>query len=307
MKRLVYLALVAVAMITTGAVQAAQPLVDTNWVKANLGKPGIVFLDVGGRLGGSSKANFLRGHVPGAVWTDYLKGGWRVKDANGTVGMLPPTAKLEKLIGGLGIGNNDQVVIIPVGRRALDMATATRVYWTFKVLGHDNVSILNGGMTAYKKSGGPLEKGATKIAAKSFKGNLRTDMLITKEDVKKASESGGVLIDNRPNNQYLGINKHPLAKRYGTIPNAKNLPENWITQNGGGSFRDKATLEKLYKFAGVPTTGPQITFCNTGHWASLGWFASHEILGDKDAKMYDGSMVEWAADKSLPMQTAVQM
>lgn len=296
-----------------GATQArAAALVDVDWVKANIGKPNVVFLDVRGKLGGASKADYLRGHIPGAVYTDYLKDGWRVKDKNGTVGMLPPVDKMEKLVGGLGIGNDDHVVIVPVGAKALDMGTATRVYWTLKVLGHDDVSILNGGMTAYTKDVDPktkqpvnaLEKGAVKPTAKTFKASLRQDMLVTKEDVKNATASGGVLVDNRPNNQYLGINKHGKAARYGTIPTAKNMPENWMTQNGGGTFRDKATLEKLYALAEVPTSGKQITFCNTGHWASLGWFAGHEIMGNKDVKMYDGSMVEWSGDKDLPMESA---
>ena len=88
---------------------------------------------------------------------------------------------------------------------------------------------------------------------------------------------------------------------------AKNVPENWLTRNGGGSFRDKGTLAKLFALAGVPTSGEQISFCNTGHWASLGWFASSEILGNKSAKMYDGSMVEWSADASTPVERRVQL
>ncbi len=312
MKKLYTMVLALVLVTVAGLAQAATPLVDVDWVKANLGKPGVVFLDVGGKLGGKSKADFLRGHIPGAVWTNYLKDGWRYKDKNNTVGQLSPTPKLEKLIGSLGIGNDDHVVLIPVGGKALDMGTAARIYWTFKVLGHDNVSILNGGMKAYtkaidkktKKPANPLERGAAKPKAKTFKANFRADMVITKADVKKAMDAGGMLIDFRPNNQFVGINKHGKAKRYGTIPGAVNLPENWLTKNGGGVFRDTALLKKLYAFAKVPTTGPQITFCNSGHWASLGWFVSSELLGNKEAKMYDGSMIEWSADMSLPMQTA---
>ena len=307
--------LMASSLLAFAGTATAAPLVDVNWVKANLGKPGVVFLDVRGRLGGQSKKNYLQAHIPGAVWTNYLKDGWRVKDKNGTVGQLPPVAKLEKLIGGLGIGNGDHVVIIPLGGRALDVGTATRIYWTFKVLGHDNVSILDGGMVAYlgardkktKKPLNPLEGGEVKRQAKPFKGRLRKDMLVTKADVDKASRSGGVIVDNRPNNQYLGIEKHGMAKRFGTIPTARNVPESWLTRNGGGVFRDKGTLAKLYALAGVPTSGEQINFCNTGHWASLGWFASSEILGNKSAKMYDGSMVEWAADKNLPIEAAVKI
>ena len=298
-----------------GLAQAATPLVSVNWVKDNLGKEGIVFLDVRGPLAGKTKADYLRGHIPGAIWTDYLMGGWRVANKDKIVGMLPSVSKLEKLIGGLGISNNDHVVIIPNGGKALDVGTATRVYWTFKVLGHENVSILNGGMVAYlaeidaktKKPVNPLEKGMVKVTAQNFKGSLQKAMIINKADVNKASQAGGVLVDNRPHNQYIGINKHPKATRFGTIPNSKNLPENWLTKNGGGMFSSPARLNKLYTYASIPTKGSQINFCNTGHWASLGWFVSHEILGNKDAKMYDGSMAEWTADKGLPMQETAKI
>lgn len=293
---------------------AAEPLVDAAWVKANIGKPDVVFLDVRGKLAGKSKADYLRGHIPGAVWTNYLKDGWRAKDTGGTPGQLAPVEKLEALIGGLGIDNNTHVVVVPQGSKALDMGTATRVYWTFKVLGHDKVSVLNGGMAAYgavdektKKPVNPIEKGDVKPTAKTFKADLRKDMLATKADVQKAMSDGTALIDNRPHNQFLGVNRHKLAKRSGTIPGAVNLPENWMTMNGGGAFRPSAELMALYKAAGVGTTGKQINFCNTGHWASLGWFVSHEILGNKDVKMYDGSMLEWSADAKLPIDAKVKL
>lgn len=305
----------ALALTTAaGGANAASPTVDVDWVKANQGKAGVVILDVGGKLGGKTKADFLRGHIPGAVWTNYLKDGWRSKDKNKTVGQLSPVKKLEKLIGGLGIGNDDHVILVPVGGKALDVGTAARIYWTFKVLGHDNVSILNGGMKAYtkakdkktKKPTNPMASGASKPTAKTFKANLRQNMLISKADVKSAMANKGMLVDHRPHNQYIGVNKHGKSKRFGTIPGATSLPENWLTKNGGGAFRSSGELKKLYAMAGVPTSGAQISFCNSGHWASLGWFVSSEIMGNKAVKMYDGSMIEWTADKALPMQTAFQ-
>jgi thiosulfate/3-mercaptopyruvate sulfurtransferase len=309
-------ALVGTALAGTpsaSATETVSPLVSAEWVRSHLDRDGIVFLDVRGRLAGATRDDYLEAHVPGAIWTDYLKDGWRVQDTNGTVGQLPSVDALSALIGGLGIGNDDHVIVIPAGNKALDMGTATRIYWTFKVLGHDRVSILNGGMRAYtaerdKTSGAPvnpLESGAITRPAKTFTASLREDMLVNKADVAAASAGGGVVVDNRPYDQFLGINKHGKAKRAGTIPGAQNLPENWLTESGGGTFRDKAAIEKLYRLAGVPTSGEQITFCNTGHWASLGWFASHEILGNRDAKLYDGSMVEWSADPSLTVQSAI--
>jgi thiosulfate/3-mercaptopyruvate sulfurtransferase len=63
----------------------------------------------------------------------------------------------------------------------------------------------------------------------------------------------------------------------------------------------------LFAAAGVPESGTQYHFCNSGHWATLGWFASSELLGNKDAKMYDGSMIEWSNDKSLPMDQQIEL
>lgn len=314
MKTLLGTLFALVVMTGTALGETAAPLVTVDWVKNHIGKDGIVFLDVRGRLAGASKDDYLEAHIPGAVWTNYLKDGWRMKDGNGTIAQLPQVPQLEALIGNLGIGNDSHVVIIPGGNAALDMGTATRVYWTFKVLGHDRVSILNGGMKAYtaetdKATGkpvNPLESGDVEPFPDIFSAELRTDMLITKTDVVQASNSGGVIVDNRPYEQFLGITKHGKAKRAGTIPGARNLPENWLTENGG-TFREKAAIEKLYKLAGVPTDGEQIAFCNTGHWASLGWFTAHEILGNRNVKLYDGSMVEWSADDQLTMQSAIAL
>lgn len=299
---------VAVAAIglSGAAWAAAQPLVDVAWIKANSCNDGVRVLDIRNALDGGSQTDYLRGHIPCAVHTDYLKDGWRVADKNKTPGQLPPADQLEKLIGGLGIGNDTQVVIVPAGKDALDMGSATRMFWTFKVLGHDNVSILNGGLAAYTKDEkNPLEKGNNKPEAVAFKASLRQEMLVGKEEMKAAMEKGVTLVDNRPNDQYIGINRHPKAKRNGTIPGARNLPENWMTENNGGTFRDAETLKKLFAVAEVPTEGEVITFCNTGHWASLGWFAEHELLGNQQAKLYDGSMVEWSADESLPIEQKV--
>lgn len=310
MRRLLAIAATAIFVGFANLASAADPLVNVDWVKANIGKPGIVFLDVRGE----GRTDYMRAHIPGAIYSDYAKDGWRVKDKNGTPAMLPEPAAVEKLVGGLGIDNGTHVVVVPSGTNALDMGTATRIYWTFKVMGHDNVSILDGGWLAYavidektKQPVNPVETGNIAPKAKTFKANVRADMIPSKDDVRKALEAKTPLVDHRPSDFYLGVTQHPLTKRTGTIPGAKSVPEAWITQNNGGKLRDKASLEKLYAMAGVPTGGEQISFCNTGHWASLGWFASHEILGNKKAKMYDGSMVEWANDPNLPVEAKIDV
>lgn len=288
----------------TGFALAAEPLVDVAWVKANTGKPDVVFIDF------QPATDYLRGHIPGAVNSNYGKDGWREERAGDKVpDMLP--AKLEPLaemIGKLGIDNNTHVVLVPPGTSSTDMGIGTRVYWTFKVLGHDNVSILNGGMAAYTKDkANPLQPGAVKADAKSFKFNLRKEMIATADDIKKAKAANVLLVDNRPEDQFVGINRHPKATASGTLEGAKNLPNGWMTVNGMGEFRGKAQLEQLYKLAAVPTSGEQINFCNTGHWASVGWFVSSELMGNKKVKLYDGSMVEWTMTKAGATEAKVSL
>ena len=286
-----------------GSALAAEPLVDAAWAKANAGKQGVVFIDL------QPATDFMRGHIPGAVNTNFAKDGWRAERASDKVpDMLGEPAKLAELIGKLGIDNDTHVVMVPPGANSTDMGMGTRIYWTFKVLGHDNVSLLDGGMAAYTKDKtNPLETGAAKTSPKAFKVNLRKDMIATAEDVKKAKAAGIPLVDNRPEDQFVGINRHPKATASGTLEGAKNFPNAWMTVNGQGEFRKKPELEKLYKVAGVATSGEQINFCNTGHWASMGWFVASEVMGNKSAKMYDGSMTEWTITKAGPIDQKIKL
>ena len=93
----------------TSSLYAATPLVDAVWVKDQIGKEGVVMLDL------RTPASYKKGHVPGAVYTNYSKDGWRVKNSEGIAGMLPPVEQISNLIGSLGIGNQDHVVLIPYG------------------------------------------------------------------------------------------------------------------------------------------------------------------------------------------------
>ena len=282
------------------------PLVDVLWMKDNSCKPGIVVLDVRNAITGDSEKTYERGHIPCAVYSDYEKDGWRV-EIKGVPGQIPPVKRMEKLIGSLGIDNNSYVVIYSAGKDATDTASATRVYWTFKVLGHDKVSILDGGYAAYAAiESFPKETGKKAITPKKFTAKLRTDMIPNRQEVEKLLKEGAVAVDNRPTEYYLGVNQGE-AKRKGTIPGAKSLPESWITVDNGGEFRSKENLEKMYKAEGIPLKGKIVDFCFEGHWSSLGWFATSEILGNKQAVNYGGSFVDWSRDASLPVERHIKI
>ena len=308
MNRFLKSAAIVSAMGICSLSMAAEPLVDVGWIKAHSCDEGVRVLDIRNPIDGGSRTTYLQGHIPCAVYTDYLKGGWR-SEVGGVPGQMSKPEDLAKLIGNLGVANDTHVVIYHHGKNAVDTGSATRMYWTFKVLGHDSVSILNGGYLAYAADvTNKIEKGNNKPEPRTFTLNLRADMLISKEDVKKAIDDDGItLVDMRPDHQHIGINRHPRSMRNGTIPTARSLPESWLTINGGGTFRPAAELEQLYALANVGSKSNQIAFCNTGHWASLGWFVSSELMGNGNAALYDGSMVEWSADESLPMERQVSI
>lgn len=284
------------------AASAAEPLVDAAWAVSHIGGENIRFLDIRGDGAG----DFAAAHIPSAVFSDYFRAGWRVTGADGTPGMLPPVADLETLVGGLGIANASHVVIVARGLSAIEMASAARVFWTFKVLGHDAVSILDGGMTAYMAlPSPPVESGPAPAGSRPFKASFRPALIASKADVIAAQESGGLLLDLRPESQYSGARGPGFLRRKGTIAGARNLPLNRLTESG--AFKTPAALAELFAAvdAAVDTVqGEQITcFCNTGHMASLGWFVAHELLGNKAARLYDGSMAEWSADPALSVVT----
>ena len=280
---------------------AATPLVDVPWVLENGSEDNVVVLDIRNKIDGGSAEAFRAGHIPGAVYSNYLSGGWRTT-VDGVIGQLPPVADLERLIGGLGIDNASHVVIVAGGVSALDMGSATRVYFTFKVLGHDAVSILDGGFRAYAAdAANPIETGDSRPTAKTFRASFRPELLASRDDVRTVLDDGSAaLLDHRPPAQYAGTQQHPKAQRAGTIPGARNLPEGQLTD--GGRFVSAERVTELLKLAGAEPDTAQINFCNTGHWASLGWFASSEILGNKNARLYDGSMVDWSARTELPIE-----
>jgi thiosulfate/3-mercaptopyruvate sulfurtransferase len=271
-----------------------EPLVDNAWIKANACNIGVVVLDIRSeKIDGQAVDDYLKGHVPCAIHTDYHTAGWRTK-VEGVPGMLPTVAKLETLIGGLGIDNATHVVITPRGNNAKSMGAATRVYWTFKVLGHDKVSILNGGTEGFAANkANTLESGPRDPMPRTFQAELRQDMLVSRADVQRALNDNATLVDYRGPDQFLGLNRHAKVKRHGTLPGAANLPIEWLTVDNTGRFRSKRGLNEVYRLAKVPSDQEHIAFCNTGHNSAMGWFVSSELLGRTGVKVYDGSMADW--------------
>lgn len=283
------------------AAPAAGPLVDSPWLAEHSCDGGIVVLDLRGNRGA-----FLRARIPCSVHGSYFANEWRVT-RDGVPGMLPDAERLSALVGSLGIGNDDHVVIVGPGGSPLATTVATRVYWTFKVAGHDAVSLLDGGFAAYGGSRDlPIEKGEPAMPArKTFAVSFRADLLATADDVARAPQSNLALIDNRDSDHYVGINKSGIAARAGTLPGAENVPITWLTAPDG-SFQSDLVLQQIADQTALSAINAHITFCNTGQMASLGWFVSYELLGNSRARLYDGSMAQWSADPARAVEQRIK-
>ncbi len=288
-------AIIFLALMATGpSTWAVEPLVDADWITLHLNDKGIRILDL------QPASGYQAGHIPGAVHTRYAD--WRTTDSKGTPGMLPAKEYLERLIGGLGIDNQTHVVLVPPGYHAGDVAMATRVYWTFEVLGHDKISILNGGMAEYINSPlARLDRNTSIPEKRSYTARINRADTPDSGDILQVDNNKVVLVDSRTPGEYDGKIGSNANQRSGTIPGAINLPYSHLVKNGTGKFFGRTRLELIFKEMKIPTTKDQVHFCHTGHRTSLSWFVSHELLGNHQAKMYDGSMAEWAKNPELPM------
>ncbi|UKJ72881.1 sulfurtransferase [Azospirillum brasilense] len=269
-----------------------RPLVDSAWLKGALDRPDLVVLDM--------RTPPLGGFIPGSIHSDYAKAGWRAT-VDGVPGLLPDAAVLEGLIGGLGIGNGDHVVLVASGLSAADMGNATRVYWTFKTLGHDRVSVLDGGFAAWTDAGNPVATTAAARPAATFTAAPREDLRAPLPVVAAAVAGGAVpLLDARSAEQFEGKAKSPQARVPGTLPGALPFDSSSFYSAAEKRFLPTDAVKALAERAG--TGDATITFCNTGHLASVSWFALSEVAGIDGVRLYDGSMSEWTADPARPVK-----
>ncbi|GGA53886.1 sulfurtransferase [Pelagibacterium lentulum] len=281
------------------AQSAVTPLVDAEWLKANTGADNLVVLDVRDNIEGTDLGDLP--YLANAVLAPYGSAGWRT-EIEGVPGQFPGVEAATALISSLGIDNNDHVVIVPWGTDSSEIGGATRVYWTFKYLGHEDVSILDGGWRQYDAVGGARVAELAQPEASVFEVDIQDHLLATTDDVLAALENGIALVDGRPPEHFNGESKSPVVATPGTIPGAVNIPHFELYSADYARFAQPETVAALSQAVGLAADEENIAFCNTGHWASVAWFGLSEILGNKQTSMYDGSMAEWTLDASRPVE-----
>jgi thiosulfate/3-mercaptopyruvate sulfurtransferase len=249
----------------------------------------------------------LGGHIADAVPVDNKK--VRVERMiNGLKlsGMIPERADFEKLVRSWGVQSGRPVVIVSAGMEPIDFNEAARLYWQFKVYGEDNIAVLNGGTAGWISEGREVSSAAAKVAEGNWvaKADRTAELMATSEDVERAMNAKTQLVDARDPATFLGLSKPGSVSAFGHLPGAKNVPTTLMSSQGGDAARLMAadTYRDIFKMSGVDAQATTIAYCNTGHQASGTWFVMSEVLGNKQTKLYDGSMHEWAQEKR-PMES----
>lgn len=275
--------------------QYAHPevLVTTAWVEENLNTPGVVFVESDEDL-----LLYQTGHIPGAVRID-----WHT-DLNDPVrrDYLSDEAFAE-LLSSRGIGR--ETTIILYGDKSNWWASYT--LWAFKLWGHADVRLMDGGRDKWVAEGRALSTETSELVRANYPVTMRDDSELRAFRDEVLSHLGSPLIDVRSPDEYSGVRTHMPdypeegALRGGHIPGAISVP--WARAvNEDKSFKSRAELEELYLGENMLTSGDKvIVYCRIGERSSHSWFVLHFLLGLPNIKNYDGSWTEWGSLVGVPI------
>lgn len=285
MKRFALAIALATGLATSASAATFGPLVDADALAAALDSEAPVLLDI-------RNAGYEDGHAEGALFAPYRM--FRGPDQN--PGALFDIEKLEAELEELGLEQDVPIVILSEGKTDTDFGSAARVYWTLKSTGFEDLSILNGGLTAWKAAGLPVSTETESAFPSELELTLDTTWLATTADVSAvvAGEAEALLVDARPADFYTGKEAHEAAARPGTLPGAINYAYTAFFKKGAPTIATAIDAGTLKSALGITEDRPTVSFCNTGHWAASHWFAVSELAGVKNAKLYAGSMVEYS-------------
>jgi thiosulfate/3-mercaptopyruvate sulfurtransferase len=268
-------------------------LVTADWAEENLGTAGVVFVEVD-----EDTAAYDGGHIPGAVKID-----WKTELQDPVRRDFVDRAGFEKLLSAKGIGNGDRVVLYGGNNNWF----AAYAYWYFKLYGHDQVQLLDGGRKKWELDGRPLSKDTVTREETSYTAKEQDTAIRAFRDEVVDAINAKNLVDVRSPDEFAGKLLAPAhlpqeqAQRAGHIPSAINVP--WSkAANEDGTFKSADELRELYREAGIDESKATIAYCRIGERSSHTWFALHELLGHPDVKNYDGSWTEYGSLVGVPVE-----
>lgn len=278
-------------------------LVSTEWLSAQLGDPAVRIVDVRGHLQWekrdqgtpwrNAKSDYGNSHIPGAVYLDFASD---LVDLNDPVPLqVAPLSKLQQILGDKGIGDEHLVVAYDADRSIF----ATRLWWIFRLCGHTNIRVLDGGWPKWEREGRRVSSASPNYPPAKFTIHARHEHRSNIDEVRRSlGVSNVVLLDARAVEEFSG--KPKWAARGGHIPGAINLPASTLLK-GDGTFKSIAELRDIDNIRRLPSDVRLVPYCGLGLAATAVAFAL-DMLGFKDVGVFDGSWAQWGSREELPYE-----
>ncbi|PZO54892.1 MAG: 3-mercaptopyruvate sulfurtransferase [Alphaproteobacteria bacterium] len=269
----------------------SDPIVSPAWLSEHLDAPDLRIIDASWFMPGdarNAKDLYDTRRIPGAIFFDIDE----IADTDSDLPhMLPSPEKFASRMKKLGIGDGCRIVIYD----AQGLFSAARVWWTFRVMGVEDVAVLDGGFPAWERAGYPIETGAPqKRMERHFTARVRGDLVRGLADMRRAVDGGAAILDARPAPRFRGEAAEPRpGLKSGHMPGARSVPSGSLV-NENGQMRSVEELKRIFADAGADPSRAAVCTCGSGITAAIIALALAR-MGRWDAAVYDGSWAEWGS------------
>jgi thiosulfate/3-mercaptopyruvate sulfurtransferase len=276
------------------------PLVSTDWLAARLARSRLRVVDGSWYLPGSGRTGaveYAEGHIPGAVFLDLDA----VSDTRSPFPhMLPTEGDFASQMSALGLSDGDDIVVYDGSGNNL---SAARVWWMFRVFGHERVAVLDGGLGKWRSESRPLERGTVVLPPGTFSARLNPsavrDLTAMRANLSHRQEQ---VVDLRPAGRFRGEQPEPRPGiRTGHLPGSINLPFTELV-NPDGTILPLPALRGRLEAAGIDLSQPIVATCGSGTSACT-LVLGLELLGHRKAAVYDGAWTEWGGRADTPVES----